>query len=156
MKKDKTPPQKITNQRAFYDYELKERFEAGINLYGAEVKAVRLGHADLTGSFIRIAGSEAYLVNAKIFPYAYARPEGYDQKRTRKLLLHKREIIALRGKTEGAKLTIVPVSLYNTHNLIKLELALGKPKKEYQKKEALRRRDIDRDIEAELSDKRSL
>lgn len=146
---------KIKNQRAFYDYELQERFEAGINLYGAEVKAVKLGHADLTGSFVKISGSEAYLVNAKIFPYVFARPEGYDQKRTRKLLLHKKEIIALKSKTEGANLTIVPVSLYTTHNLVKAELALGKPKKQYQKREALKRRDIDRDVEAELSDKRS-
>lgn len=147
--------QKITNRRAFYDYELSDRFEAGIHLYGAEVKAVRLGHADLTGSYIKIIGSEAYLINAKIFPYEFARPEGYDQKRTRKLLLHKREIIALKSKTDGSSLTIVPISLYNTHHLIKAELALGKPKKQFQKKEALKRRDIDRDIEAELQDKRS-
>ncbi|MBI3070107.1 MAG: SsrA-binding protein, partial [Candidatus Levybacteria bacterium] len=89
---------KITNKRAFYDYRLLDRFEAGINLIGSEVKAVRLGHADLTGSHVRILGSEAYLLNAKIFPYQYARPEGYDEKRTRKLLLHKSEIIALKSK----------------------------------------------------------
>lgn len=146
---------KITNRKAFYDYELQERFEAGINLYGAEVKAVKLGHADLTGSYVKIIGSEAYLINAKIFPYEFARPEGYDQKRTRKLLLHKREIIALKSKTDGSGLTIVPVSLYNTRHLIKAELALGKPKKQFQKKEALKRRDIDRDVAAELQDKRS-
>lgn len=146
---------KITNRKAFYDYELQERFEAGINLYGHEVKAVRLGHADLTGSFVRIIGSEAYLVNAKIYPYQFARPEGYDQNRTRKLLLHKKEIIALKSKADGEKLTIVPISLYNTHRLIKAELALGKPKKQFQKKEALKRKDIDRDTEVELQDKRS-
>ncbi len=147
---------KIKNVKAFYDYQLFDRFEAGINLYGHEVKAVRLGHADLSGSFVKIIGSEAYLVNAKIYPYQFARPEGYDQKRTRKLLLHKKEIIALKNKTDGANLTIVPVSLYTTHHLIKAELALGKPKKQFEKKEALKRRDIDRDTEAELQDKRSL
>lgn len=151
-----TSSMKITNRKAFYDYELQERFEAGINLYGAEVKAVRLGHADLTGSFVRIIGSEAYLVNAKIYPYQFARPEGYDQRRTRKLLLHKKEIISLKSKIDGEKLTIVPISLYNTHRLIKAELALGKPKKQFQKKEALKRRDIDRDVAAELQDKRSV
>lgn len=141
---------KITNRRAFYDYQLLDRFEAGINLIGPEVKAVRLGHADLTGSHVRILGSEAYLINAKIFPYQYARPEGYDEKRTRKLLLHKGEIIALKSKTEGSNLTIVPVSLYTAKNFIKLELALAKGKKKYQKKEAIKRRDIEREVEQEL------
>lgn len=143
---------KITNRRAFYDYEIFDRFEAGINLTGAEVKAVRLGHADLAGSFVRIAGSEAYLVNAKIFPYQYARPEGYEERRTRKLLLHKREIISLKSKIEGSKLTLVPLALYPKDRLIKLEVALGRGKKSYQKKEAIKRRDIEREIEQELTE----
>jgi SsrA-binding protein len=138
---------KITNQKAFYDYEILDRFEAGINLIGAEVKAIRLGHVDLAGSFVRIRGSEAYLINAKIYPYEYARPEGYDLKRTRKLLLHKREIIGLKSKTEASSLTIVPISVYTTQNLIKAELALAKPKKKVNKKESIRRKDIDRDTE---------
>lgn len=138
---------KITNQRAFYDYEILDRFEAGINLMGAEVKAIRLGKVDLAGSFVKIQGTEAYLVNAKIYPYEYARPEGYDLKRTRKLLLHKKEILSLKGKTEATSLTIVPISVYTTHNVIKAELALAKPKKQFNKKEAIRRRDIDRDTE---------
>lgn len=142
---------KITNRRAFYDFEILDRFEAGINLYGSEVKAVRLGHADLAGSFVRIIGSEAYLVNAKIFPYQYARPEGYDERRTRKLLLHKKEIIAIKSKTEGANLTLVPLSLYVKNGFIKLEVALGKGRKQYEKKEKTKKRDIERDIEAELS-----
>lgn len=144
---------KIINRRAFYDYQILERFEAGINLYGAEVKAVRLGHADLTGSFVKIIGREAYLVNAKIFPYQYARPEGYDERRTRKLLLHKKEIIALRSKTEGANLSIVPLSLYTTKGFIKVELALGKGKKKFEKKEAIKTKDIEREIEQELANK---
>lgn len=147
---------KITNKRAFYDYEILERFEAGINLSGSEVKAVRLGHADLSGSFVKIIGTEAYLVNAKIYPYKYARPEGYDEKRTRKLLLHKKEIISLKGKIEGSSLTIVPVSLYTTHHLIKAELALGKGKKKHEKKEALKKKDLDRELEEELRGKNVL
>ncbi|MBI2028677.1 MAG: SsrA-binding protein SmpB [Candidatus Levybacteria bacterium] len=143
---------KITNRRAFYDYRILEKFEAGINLFGAEVKAVRLGHADLTGSHVKILGSEAYLINAKIFPYKFARPEGYDERRTRKLLLHKREIIALKSKTEGQGLAIVPISLYTTSHLIKVELALAKGKKEFDKKEAIKRKDIQREEEQELSD----
>lgn len=142
---------KISNKRAFFDYQLFDRLEAGIRLTGAEVKAIRLGHADLTGSHVRITGSEAYLLNAQIFPYAYARPEGYDERRTRKLLLHKKEILALKSKMEGQNLTLVPVSMYNTRNLIKLELALAKGKKKYEKKEAKKRKDIDRELERELS-----
>lgn len=142
---------KIINRRALFDYQISEKFEAGINLIGAEVKAVRLGHADLTGSFVKIIGSEAYLVNAKIFPYQYARPEGYDERRTRKLLLHKSEIIALKSKTEGANLAIVPLSLYTTKSFIKVELALGKGKKKFEKKEALKRKDILRETEEELA-----
>ena len=143
---------KITNRRAFFDYQLLEKFEAGINLYGAEVKAVRLGHADLTGSHVRIMGSEAYLINAKIFPYKYSRPEGYDEQRTRKLLLHKKEIIALKSKTEGQNLTLVPVSIYTTKSFIKVEIALGKGKKQYDKKEAIKKKDIQRDVEQELEE----
>ena len=142
---------KITNRKAFYDVLILERFEAGINLLGSEVKAVRLGHADLTGSFVKIMGSEAYLVNANIFPYEFARPQGYDPRRTRKLLLHKNEIIALKSKMEGQNLTIVPISLYTTSHLIKLELALGKTKKKFEKRQALKKQTIDRDIEEALA-----
>lgn len=141
---------KIVNKKAFHDFELLERLEAGINLIGAEVKALRMGHADLTGSFIRIQGSEAYLVNAKIFPYKYARPEDYDERRTRKLLLHKKQITSLKSKMDGENLTLVPVSWYTNKNLIKLELALGKGRKKYQKKELLKRKDQEREIEEEL------
>lgn len=142
---------KIENRRAFYDYELLDRFEAGINLSGPEVKAIKLGHADLTGSFVRIIGSEAYLVNAKIFLYKYALPQGYDERRTRKLLLHKKEIVSLKSKTEGANLAIVPVNFHTKRNLIKLELALAKGKKKYQKKEAIKKKDLEREIDRELT-----
>jgi len=98
---------KITNKKAFFNYEILDRFEAGITLYGQEVKAIRLGHADLTGSFVKIIGSEAYLVNAKIFPYENARTDDYDPTRTRKLLLHKSEIISLKSKIDSQNLNIV-------------------------------------------------
>lgn len=143
---------KITNRRAFYDYQISEKLEAGINLYGAEVKAVRLGHADLTGAHVRIVGSEAYLINARIFPYEYSRPENYDEKRTRKLLLHKKEIVALRSKTEGQNLTLVPISIYTTNSFIKVEIGLGKGKKKWDKKEAIKQKDIQREIEQAEAD----
>ena len=142
---------KITNKRAFYDYLISERFEAGINLNGAEVKAIKMEHADLSGSYVRIIGSEAYLVNAKIFPYEYARPDGYDESRTRKLLLHKSEIISLKHKTDGASLTLIPISFYEKHGLIKLEVGIGKGKKKFDKKEAKKRADLEREIEQELA-----
>ena len=145
---------KITNRRAFFDYSIMERFEAGINLYGAEVKAVRMGHADLTGSHVRIMGNEAYLINAKIFPYKYSRPENYDEQRTRKLLLHKSEIIALKSKPEGQNLTLVPVSMYTTKSFIKLGIALGKGKKQYDKKESIKKKDLEREVEQEMEDLR--
>jgi len=137
---------KIVNRKASYDVQIQEKFEAGIKLLGAEVKAIRSGHADLNGSYVKIVGGEAYLVNARIFPYAFARPETHDPKRTRKLLLHKKELTSLKSKMDGANLTIVPVSLYTTHNVIKLELALGKPKKEFDKKEAIKKRDLEREL----------
>ncbi len=142
---------KITNKRAFYDYLVTDRFEAGINLNGAEVKAIKMEHADLTGSYVRIIGSEAYLINAKIFPYEFARPEGYDETRTRKLLLHKSEIISLKNKTAGANLTLVPISFYEKHGLIKLEVGIGKGKKKFDKKTAKKKADLDREIEQELA-----
>jgi len=143
---------KIDNKRAFFDYQILEKFEAGINLYGAEVKAVRLGHADLTGSHVRIMGNEAYLINAKIFPYKYSRPENFDEQRTRKLLLHKREIIALKSKTDGQNLALVPISIYTTKGFIKVEIALGKGKKQYDKKEAIKKKDIQREVEQAMAD----
>lgn len=141
---------KIDNKKAFFDYEILEKLEAGITLYGAEVKAIRLGHADLSGSFVKIIGSEAYLVNAKIFPYKYALPEGYDERRTRKLLLHKNEIIALRSKIESANLALVPLSIYTTKGFIKVQVGLGKGKKEYDKRAKIKKKDIQRSVEQEL------
>lgn len=135
---------KISNRRAYTDYDLFDRVEAGINLLGAEVKAVKLGHADITGSHVRISGSEAYLIGSKIYPYKYARPESYDENRTRKLLLHKKEIMALKSKIDGQNLTIVPVALYTRGGFIKLELAVAKGRKKYEKRAAIKKREEQR------------
>ena len=141
---------KIYNKRARFDYEIKETFEAGINLYGAEVKAIRLNQVDINGAHARIIGSEAYLVGAKIYPYKYGLPDNYTETRTRKLLLHKKQIISLKSKIDGLGLSLVPISLYTKGHLIKVEIGLGKGKKKYQKKEAIKKRDVQRDIEQEL------
>lgn len=143
---------KIVNKKAYHDYELFERIEAGIRLLGSEVKAVRAGHADLTGSHVRIIGLEMCLINSRIFPYSYARPENYEENRTRKLLLHKQEIISLKSKIDGQHLTLIPLSLYTIGDLIKLEISLAKGKKEFEKKSALKKQDIERQQEVDLAD----
>ena len=142
---------KITNKKAYFNYEISETFESGINLLGFEVKSVRLGKADLTGSFVKIIGSEAYLVNAKIFPYQNAQIENYDDHRTRKLLLHKSQIISLKSKIEGSNLSLIPVALYLKRGFIKLEIGLGKGKKKYEKRESIKKKDIQRDTEREIA-----
>ncbi|MBI3342637.1 SsrA-binding protein SmpB [Candidatus Gottesmanbacteria bacterium] len=144
---------KITNRKAFFDYEILDRFEAGIHLVGAEVKSLRGGHAKLDGSYVKVIGSEIYLVGAQIFPYIYARPEGYDPARTRKLLLHKKEITSLKTKLDGAHLTLVPLSWYTKGPLVKLEVGLARGKKQYEKREAKRREDQKRDLETEFRGK---
>ncbi|MFZ5845466.1 MAG: SsrA-binding protein SmpB [Patescibacteria group bacterium] len=144
---------RIVNRRAGHDYLILERFEAGVNLLGSEVKSLRGGHASLEGAFVKIVGSEVYLVNAQIFPYLYARPEGYDPRRTRKLLLHKKEIISLKSKLEGSNLTLVPLSWYTRGPLIKLEVGLGRGKKQYEKREAKKRADLQRELEQDFRGK---
>ncbi len=142
---------KIINKRASFDFDVTETFEAGVMLTGAEVKAIKLGHADLTGSYARIQAGELNLINSRIFPYKYARPEQYEESRTRRLLLHKKQILSLKSKMEGGNLTLVPISLYTTRGLIKLELGVGKPKKKFQKKESIKRKDLDREMERGLN-----
>ncbi len=143
----------IQNKKALFDYTILERFEAGVALTGAEVKSIKGGHAQLDGSFVRIIGSEAYLVNAQIFPFLYARPEGYDPKRTRKLLLHKKELLSLKSKIEGANLTLIPLSWYTKGLLVKLEVGLARGKKQYEKREVKRRKDQKRELEREFRGK---
>ena len=144
---------KIVNKKAFYDYEILDRFEAGIHLVGAEVKSLRNGHAKLDGSYVKVIGSEVYLVGAQIFPYIYARPENYDPARTRKLLPHKKEIVSLKGKLDGANLTLVPLSWYPRGPLVKLEVGLARGKKKYEKREAKKREDQKRELEVEFKGK---
>ncbi len=144
---------KITNPKVFHDYTILETFEAGIKLIGSEVKSVKGGRMSLDGSFVKIVGSELYLVNAQIFSYPYARPEGYDIKRTRKLLLHKKEILSLKTKFASSNLTIVPIECYNSHGFVKLKIGLAKGKREYEKREKLRKKVVERDIQRELRGK---
>jgi len=139
---------KILNKKARFEYELTgEGVEAGISLLGAEAKSVREGRADISQSAVRILGDEAYLINANI---PAAGIQKYDSTRIRKLLLHRGEILSLTTKIKQKKLQIVPVRVYNKGRLIKLYLELGKAKRKFEKKETLKRRDINRDIEKVL------
>lgn len=144
---------KIVNRQALHNYKILEKFEAGINLLGSEVKSVKAGHINLTGAFARVIGSEVYLVNASIPLYEYARPEGYDERRTRKLLLHKKEIITLKTKMDQGNRTLVPLACYSKGSLVKLELALAQGKKEYDHREEIKKKDLKRDVEIALRGK---
>ena len=144
---------KIVNRRAYHDYHLLEKLEAGIHLTGPEVKSVKGGHMSLIGAFVKIIGSEAYLVNAQIHPYPFARLENYEARRTRKLLLHKKEIVGLKSRIQQGNLTLIPLSCYTSKGLVKIELALARGKKKYEKKEAIKRRDLQRELEEEFRGK---
>lgn len=141
----------IQNRKARFNFEILETFEAGLVLHGYEVKAVRSGKGRLEGSFVIIRGGEAFLVGATIAPFQPANtPKSYDPERPRKLLLSKKELAHLENQTETARLTAVPLKLYNAGRNIKLELALARGKKKYDKRETLKARDSKRDIERTL------
>jgi len=140
---------KIGNKR-ISQFKLEEKLEAGIVLLGSEVKAARLGHADITGSYVKIIGNEAYLVGAKIFPYKFSRIEGYDEKRTRKLLLHKKELLVLKSRLDQGNFTLVPTALYLKNGNFKLEIALGKGTKEHERRKNAKQKVLNRVQEREL------
>jgi len=144
---------RITNAKATFDYTIVERYEAGIVLTGQEVKSLRTGHANLDGSFVRVMDMEAFLIGAQIYPYAFARIENYDPQRTRKLLLHKREILKLKQKMDAGGLTLVPLSWYTTGYNVKLEIGLAKGKKQYEKREIIKKREDKRFLERQFRGK---
>ena len=141
---------KVLNRRAKFDYQLFEKFEAGIVLTGAEVKSVKMGRLSLEEAFVRVKDGEAYLFNATIPAYPYSSPRDYQPQRTRKLLLHRQEITSLGSKMKQKNLTLVPVSCYTKRGKIKLEIALGKGKKKFEKKKTIKKRDIERQLKGEL------
>lgn len=137
-----------TNKRASFDYALDGRYEAGLVLTGSEVKSVKTGHASLKGAFVTVKGSELYLTNALIPRYQHAHKDTrHDDTRPRKLLLRKREIRSLIGKSRTEGLTLVPIRLYTKKQLVKLEFAVGKGKKAYDKRSDIGKREAKRRIE---------
>ncbi|MCC7004572.1 SsrA-binding protein SmpB [Candidatus Nomurabacteria bacterium] len=135
------------NRKASFNYEILEKFEAGIELLGIEVKSLRKGNIALDGAYIILRGNEAYLINCNIPPYQPNNTEeSYDPTRNRKLLLTKKELDDLR-KSEGTKgLTIVPISVYNKGRKIKIEIATVKGKKKFDKRQSIKKRDVEREI----------
>lgn len=139
------------NRKARFDYQIIETFEAGIELKGFEVKAVKSGRANIAGCFAIIRGGELFLLNADIPPYQPNNtPKEYDPKRTRKLLVKKEEVGYLAGKLKSENLTLVPLRLYNKRGLVKVEIALARGKKKGDKREAIKKREAKREIERTL------
>ena len=138
----------VTNKKARFDYEILETFEAGLVLFGYEVKSLKLGRAKLDGAHVIVRGGEAYLVSSSIAPYQPANmPTDYDPERPRKLLLSKKELSRLETQSEQAGLTIVPIRLYNAGRKLKLEIGIARGKKQHDKRESLKARDNKRDID---------
>lgn len=141
----------IENQKAGYDYEILEKFQAGIELSGKEVKSLRLKRGSLEGARVLIRGGEAYVVNMEIPPYqAGNKTEGYDDRKTRRLLLSKAEIDKLVGLTSAKGLTIIPISVYNKDRYLKVGIAVVRGKKQFDKREKIKKRDTDREIRRTL------
>ena len=148
-------PTLALNRQARYDYAIQETFEAGLVLYGYEVKSARNGDINLKGAYVSLSKGELYLVGCHIGRYKKAgiMPE-YEPLRRRKLLLHKREIRRLIGKLEEKGLTLVPIKVYTTHNRVKLEFGIGKGKKKYDKREDIKKRDVKRSLQQQLKAQR--
>ena len=136
-----------TNKRAYFDYEILETYEAGIELRGFEVKAIRSGRINLSGSYVVIRGDEAWLLNSDIALYQPANvPEKYDSKRTRRLLLKKSQIKGLIGRIQEKGLTLLPLKVYTKSRNLKLEIGLGKSRRKADKREAIRKREAEKEM----------
>jgi SsrA-binding protein len=146
----------VENKKAYFDYEILEKFEAGLILKGQEVKALRTRGISLAGTYILVkqgktGSAEAYWIGANIPPYQPQNADkGYDNKRDRKLLLNKEELRYLLGKSKEKGLTLVPLSVYTKKRKIKLEFGLAKGKKKFDKRESIKKREVDRKIRNEL------
>lgn len=136
-----------TNKKARFDYEIDEKYEAGMVLTGTEVKSLRNGKANLKDGYARVIKGEVYLIGCHISPYEMGTHTNHDPERRRKLLLHKQEIKRLTGKTVGKGLTLVPLRIYFRNGKAKIELGLGRGKKAYDKRETMRQRTADREME---------
>jgi len=139
----------VFNKKASFEYTFSKKFVAGVVLTGSEVKSLRLAQGSLNGSYIKEIGGELFLIGAQINAYSFAKQEDYDPKRSRKLLLKKAEVESLIEASRQKGFAIVPIAFFLSHNRIKLELALAKGKKGYEKREVIKKRDLDREMRRE-------
>lgn len=136
-----------SNRKARHNYDIVDTYECGIVLKGSEVKSLRAGQVQLKDAYAEFRGADLWLENMHIAPYQFARGGGHDPERPRKLLLHKYELDRLLGKVNEAGLTLVPLSIYFTHGLAKVEMALGKGRRRYDKRQAIRAREEKREMD---------
>ncbi|MCL5236631.1 MAG: SsrA-binding protein SmpB [Nitrospirae bacterium] len=141
------------NRKAYHDYSIEETAEAGIQLLGTEVKSLRDGKANLKDSYVLIKDTEAFLFNCHISPYTHGNIMNHDPVRTRKLLLHSKEIERLKGKMQQKGYTLVPLKIYFKGSYVKVEIGLAKGKREYEKRETIKEREARRDIERAMKDR---
>src|SRR3989338_7929635 len=146
MAKESTFELIATNRKAGLNYELGDRWEAGLVLTGTEIKSVRSRHVNLNESFARMTGGELFLYNCRISPYAGGNRFNVEPDRVRKLLLHRQEIERLIGFTARKGMSIIPTKLYLKHGLAKMELAVGRGKRQYEKRDTIRRRETEREL----------
>ena len=140
------------NKKGTFDYEIIERYEAGMVLFGQEVKSIKTGHINLSGTFVTIRNGEPFLLGVKVPPYQPNNAGAdYDQERQRKLLLNKKEINYLAGRSKEKGFSLIPLKVFDKSGRIKLEFGLAKGKKKYDKKEKIKQRDVDREVNRELA-----
>lgn len=142
-----------TNRQAFFNYEVLEKAEAGISLRGTEVKAIREGGLEFRDAFIEFRGGELFLVGSRIAGYSHGNLANHPDGRERKLLLHKREILKLGGKATERGLTLIPLRAYLKNGKVKVEIGLGRGKKAHDKREAIKRKDIERETRQAVRDR---
>ena len=142
-----------TNRKALFNYEILERAEAGISLVGTEVKSMREDGLNFRDSYVEFRGGELFLVGCRIGPYSHGNLLNHPEDRDRKLLLHKREILKLGGKATERGLTIIPLRAYFKNGRIKIEIGLARGKKAHDKRESIKRKDIDRDTRQAVRDR---
>jgi SsrA-binding protein len=154
--RDKADEEKIlaTNRKAFFNYEILDRAEAGVSLRGTEVKSIREGGLNFRDSFVDFRGGELFLVGCRIGPYSHGNLLNHSEERDRKLLLHKREILKLGGKATEKGLTIVPLRAYFKNGRIKIEVGLARGKKAHDKRESIKRKDIERETRQAMRERR--
>ena len=139
-----------TNRKAFHDYHIHETYEAGISLLGTEVKSLRAGSANLKESYVIIKDEEAFLLNCHISPYSHGNIQNHEPLRTRKLLLHKKEISRLWGNISQKGFTLVPLKIYFKSGKVKIAIGLAKGKRQYEKRETIKEKEANREIERHM------